>query len=698
MKIFGLIRFTQQQPYKELTWTLGAIVLYVLAFELAYPLMGLPIVPLAALPAMLAGWLLGLQAGLLTGVLMNFLNLVLFSSVSTTPVLPILLAMPNALAVIVSGTLTGWLRQLLDRVKQQSQQLVQERAILEAEVVKRRKVEKALRRVQSQLEQRVEERTTALAEANATLRQTEINLTTILDNGSQAFALVDRDYQVRAVNRVFRQFIQDLADTQIENGHSILDYIPVAQQPKFKKDFEATLKGRPRIFEESITGINQIEYWFEWTYTPVVNQRGRVTQVCIAGIEITDRRQAEERLWQVAQRFQSLIENSADVVAIFDRTGVFRYLSPSADRVLGYRPEDVIGKSVLDLIHPDDVNNSRAAFALVSQPIEKEVLPILARIQHQNGTWRTVEGLSKNLLDNPAVNGIVITVRDVTERVEADKSLRAYTIQLEQSNSELQNFAFIASHDLQEPLRKVQAFGDRLQRKYSAVLDERGHDYIGRMQDAAARMQTLIQDLLMFSRVTTKAQPFVQVDLTELAHRVVAELEPLIQQVGGRVAVGELPTIEADPLQMSQLLHNLIHNGLKFHEAGQPPVVEIKGKTLKKETGYLVRSSSTDVLGQIIVKDNGIGFEEKYLDRIFQVFQRLHGREKYGGTGIGLAICRKIAERHGGSIGARSAPGKGATFLVTLPVRQSVEHKNLLGQPQAPAVAAVPAEAGQEQL
>ncbi|AFY34286.1 PAS domain-containing protein [Calothrix sp. PCC 7507] len=237
--------------------------------------------------------------------------------------------------------------------------------------------------------------------------------------------------------------------------------------------------------------------------------------------------------------------------------------------------------------------------------------------------------------------------------------------ELTRSNEELQQFAFIASHDLQEPLRKIKTFGERLKATCGATLTEQGLDYLERMQNAAERMETLIEDLLKLSRVTTKAQAFVPVDLAQITKEVLSDLEVRIQQTRGHVEVGELPIIKADPLQMRQLLQNLIGNALKFHCQQVPPVVKIYSQLLNNQLDKVVISSE---LCQIIVEDNGIGFEEKYLDRIFNVFQRLHSRRDYEGTGMGLAICRKIAEIHHGSITAESTLGKGTRFIVTLPV------------------------------
>jgi signal transduction histidine kinase len=251
---------------------------------------------------------------------------------------------------------------------------------------------------------------------------------------------------------------------------------------------------------------------------------------------------------------------------------------------------------------------------------------------------------------------------EIAERKAAEEKLQQFAARLEASNRELTDFAYVASHDLQEPLRKIQAFGDRLRAKFATTLGETGQDYLLRMSDAAGRMQTLITDLLSFSRVTTKAQPFVPVDLNQIALGVLSDLEVRIEQTGARVAIEPLPTIDADALQMRQLFQNLIGNALKFSKPGESPVVRVIGA---------VRNGSTPPRLELEVSDNGIGFDQKYSDKIFVIFQRLHGRAEYEGTGVGLAICKKIVERHNGQIAATSTPGSGATFTITLPVNQN---------------------------
>ena len=263
-----------------------------------------------------------------------------------------------------------------------------------------------------------------------------------------------------------------------------------------------------------------------------------------------------------------------------------------------------------------------------------------------------------------------ILEEEVAVRKRAEEELRTLAANLERSNRELQHFASIASHDLQEPLRKIQAFGDRLKAGFGEVLADKGQDYLARMLNAAERMQTLINDLLTFSRLTTRAEPFVPVDLAVVTEQVLVDLEVTVEQAGGCVEVSGLPTIDAEPTQMRQLLQNLVSNSLKFRKQEEPPIVKIRGQILDGPAINGGSGSASRSLLRLTVEDNGIGFDERHCDRIFGVFQRLHGRGEYPGTGIGLAVCRKIADRHDGSITVKSQPGQGATFVVTLPLEQ----------------------------
>ena len=235
------------------------------------------------------------------------------------------------------------------------------------------------------------------------------------------------------------------------------------------------------------------------------------------------------------------------------------------------------------------------------------------------------------------------------------------TAELERSKDELADFACIASHDLHEPLRKIIAFGDRLVGKFDHILNDTGKDYIDRMQKSAIRMKVLIDGLLEFSRVTRRSTSFREVQLNEVILEVLSDLEVQIEKTKGRVEVDTLPSIEGEKFQMCQLFQNLISNSLKYHRDGVAPVVKIKYAGFDKD------------MEEIYVEDNGKGFDEKHLDRIFRPFERLHGHSEYGGIGMGLAICNKIVAHHKGQITAKSQPDQGSTFIIKLPSRQSAK-------------------------
>ena len=235
-----------------------------------------------------------------------------------------------------------------------------------------------------------------------------------------------------------------------------------------------------------------------------------------------------------------------------------------------------------------------------------------------------------------------------------EEQVQVRTAELERSTVELTDFAYIASHDLQEPLRKIIAFGDRLAGKFGSILGNTGKDYIDRMQKSALRMKSLIDSLLQFSRVTSDSAPFQQIDLNEVVAEVLSDLEVQIERTKGKVEVDILPNIEGEQFQMRQLFQNLISNGLKYHSEDRAPVIKIKYAGFDKDQE------------EINIEDNGRGFDEKHLDRIFRPFERLHGHSEYGGTGMGLAICHKIVTHHKGQITAKSQPGKGATFIMRL--------------------------------
>ncbi|MBD0327925.1 MAG: PAS domain-containing protein, partial [Pyrinomonadaceae bacterium] len=330
-----------------------------------------------------------------------------------------------------------------------------------------------------------------------------------------------------------------------------------------------------------------------------------------------------------------------------------------AQERLPYLTNDVAGDP---RIHNKEWARREGMVAFAGYPliVEDRLVGVLAMFAKERLAEATLNALAS----------VASRIAQGIERKRAEESLRAYATRLNRSNRELQDFAYVASHDLQEPLRKVRTFGDRLNAKYAEALGEQGRDYLKRMEGATVRMQDLIDDLLELSRVTTNAQPFTPVDLNEVARDVVFDLEARIEQIGGRVEVSGLPTVKADRLQMRQLLQNLISNALKFHREEEVPVVKVYSELLQEREEEGSGRTADRRAYQIFVEDNGIGFDEKHLERVLAPFQRLHGRDAYEGTGMGMAICRKVVERHNGDITAKSTLGRGATFIVTLPAKQ----------------------------
>ncbi len=362
-------------------------------------------------------------------------------------------------------------------------------------------------------------------------------------------------------------------------------------------------------------------------------------------------------------RLNAALDDAA-IVAVTDKHGVITYVNKKFCTISKYSRDELIGKThkiINSNVHPSEFFAKMWKTITAGKTWEGEICN-----RSKDGSLYWVDTTIVPFLDDSGKPEQYVAVRyDVTKRKIAEEQLRIYSKKLELSNQELQDFASVAAHDLQEPLRKIQAFSDRLKKKAKDVLTGDSIDYLNRIENSANRMQILINDLLTYSRVTTKAQPFVLISLNQIMEQVVSALEVRIEQSQGQVQWLDLPNLQADSTQMYQLFQNLIANSLKFSRGGVPPKIEIRGRILESAE---LRAGGAAC--EITVSDNGIGFDEKYLDRIFTIFQRLHGRHEFEGTGIGLAICRKIVDRHGGVITASSVLGKGSTFKIILPQRQ----------------------------
>ena len=373
-------------------------------------------------------------------------------------------------------------------------------------------------------------------------------------------------------------------------------------------------------------------------------------------LEIRVRERTAE-LSRAKELLQTIIDNIPVMICLFTPDGDVRILNSHYRSLIGWDHKN-IGDTDLARACQIDPTVCGEVWAQMRQrqPGWKDFAIQTKHGKNLQTSWARVE------LSDGSLIGIGI---DISERKRAEEQKELYLEQLKRSNKELQDFAFVASHDLQEPLRKIQSFGELLVTEFNDSISEEGRDFLVRMQNAATRMRTLIDSLLAYSRVSTKTRPFFPVDLGEAAEEAQANLAVLMEEKAASVEVGNLPTVEGDKVQMIQLFQNLIGNALKFHRKGVSPKVKIHARTIREG-----RSGKADAY-EIFVEDNGIGFDESYLSRIFAPFQRLHGKSEYEGVGIGLAICRKIVERHHGHITANSRPDEGAVFAVTLPGKQS---------------------------
>ena len=388
---------------------------------------------------------------------------------------------------------------------------------------------------------------------------------------------------------------------------------------------------------------------------------GQIQGVSAIERDITEQKRAEERIQESERRYRALFENMLNGLAycqmVFENAQPvdFIYLDVNGrfDELTGLK--DVVGKRVTKVIPGIRESNPElfeiyGRVASTGQPERFD-----SRLEGLGGRWLSVTVFS------PAQGYFVALFENITERKRAEQALANQASELERSNKELEQFAYVASHDLQEPLRMVASYTQLLAKRYAGKLDSDADEFIGFAVDGATRMQNLINDLLAYSRVNRKGKPFEPTDCFVVLGHALVNLRMSIEESRAIVTNGDLPTVPADATQLVQLFQNLIGNAIKFR-GELPPHVHITAADNGKEWKFTVR-------------DNGIGFDPQYAERIFVIFQRLHSQREYSGTGIGLSICKRIVERHGGRIWAESEPGQGATFYFTIP-KESAQEKN----------------------
>lgn len=357
--------------------------------------------------------------------------------------------------------------------------------------------------------------------------------------------------------------------------------------------------------------------------------------------------------------FRRAFDHAMVAMAIVEPTGEILVANRAFGGLVGATPDELAGRRLEDLIHPSDREAVRHGWQEIRTGVKPSV-ECEVRCLREDGALVRLRLSQAAVPANAGREGYLIAqAQDITEVHEGREASQRFLQELERSNRDLQEFARVASHDLQEPLRKIVTFGAMLDDSCGGTLGDEPRLYLSRMCDAATRMQRLINDLLIYSRVSSQPAKHALVDLGGVVQDLLEDLGDDIERSGATVELDALPTLHADPSRMRQLFHNLLTNALKYHRPDDPPRVAIGSEKLEEGSRDKYR---------IFVRDHGIGFDPKDADKIFEMFGRLHGHQEFEGTGLGLSLCRRIAEQHDGTLEAMSSPGRGATFTLTLPV------------------------------
>ena len=468
------------------------------------------------------------------------------------------------------------------------------------------------------------------------------------------------DFAYRRYNQQALAFIKKEA-SEIE-GKTLLEVFPGNRETGLFDAFCRVVNQQQSFRKEQFYDRDGLHHWF----TIVANASD--DNLLITFRDISEYKEALREKERSERVYNILVNTLPGIdVALINQDLTFEIAKGTPLRAFGYSQTVYRGETLFRDI-PHEPSEKLA-------PLCRDGLrgvPVKVEITTDDGLYQITIVPAKN---DERVFGVLLVSTDISIFNASEEELRNKLYVLESAKESLEQFAYVASHDLQEPLRKIRAFGDRLTTKYAEQLEGSGQDYIARMQSAAERMQRLIDDLLQYSRVGRIQGEIREMNLTELVADVLEDVADSVEKNQARVLYQGLPAVEGEAWQIRQLFQNLISNALKFRRPDASPNILITAREVPSdELSRILKDHRLDTTYyEISVADNGIGFDEKYLDRIFDIFQRLHGRNEYSGTGIGLAICRKIVESHHGALSARAALGQGATFSVILPKIQPHE-------------------------
>ncbi|NLX03833.1 MAG: PAS domain S-box protein [Phycisphaerae bacterium] len=483
------------------------------------------------------------------------------------------------------------------------------------------------------------------------LTESEQKYRAIFENSPAGIAHFDRTGKITAVNHALPQLLGRTREDLM--GLCVSERI---RDPQMRAAYDECMAGRTGHWEgwHKPGSGDKARYW-RVKFAPVFADTGELAGGTAIMEDATAAKQAQEDLEASEQRFRLLFDRGPDPYVLADSEGRLVDVNRAVVDMSGYPREELVGRLFheLDVLPAPQAQQARRLLGVTRDRTAAETREFT--IQRRDGRRRIIEANAFPVaLDGQTL--YLVTARDVTERRQTEQALRRRTEELARSNAELQKFAYVASHDLQEPLRTITSFVQLLEIRYKEKLGPEADQYIQLVVDSALRLQRLIRDLLDFSRVHTRGKPFLPTAAGPVLKRAVENLEERIRDAGARITADELPVVVCDEAQLLQLFQHLIDNAIKFR-GERPPAIHIWAR--RQENQWL-----------FCVRDNGIGIPAEYADRVFVIFQRLHTRQDYPGTGIGLAICKKIIERHHGRIWFESVPGQETTFCFTVPDHQ----------------------------
>jgi PAS domain S-box-containing protein len=499
--------------------------------------------------------------------------------------------------------------------------------------------------------------------AEAALRKSERFAGSVINNAASIISVRDLNGRYILLNKAAQQLLNTTQEKAY--GKSPEDFFPngITQTSRYF-DEEVIREGRPTEHEAEVNFASGTRHYIVVRF-PLYDESDNIYALGSMSTEITAIKQAQaivedanKRQQLILNGIQKLMEASLDIICVLNEEGKIIQISESSRRLLGYNADELIGTDFNDYIAPEDHRHGEALKAEVMEG--RAINDFENRFLKKDGGYISL--LTTAIWSKESRNYYVI-LKDATEKkmtarqlTQLNETLQKRAAELQASNVELERFAYVASHDLQEPLRMVSSFLQLLEKKLHDTLDDTGRKYIDFAIDGAERMKVLIQDLLQYSRVGTSKELMVDVNLEDVIKSVQALYSLAIAETGTTLTIEPLPVIKAEKAQMQQLFQNLIGNAIKYSKPGPPRIV--------------VGCEDKHDFWQFYVKDHGIGINPKFFDKIFIIFQRLHNKTEYTGTGIGLAICKKIVERHGGAIWVESEPGKGSVFFIRLPKHQ----------------------------